>query len=154
MRYSVRIEVRLFYERISRILAWLPVLWRDNDFTGDSMAAIVAFKLRRLADVIDECKSHPSCEKDARDIRACAEHLRRFQYPDLRGEATLPGVLSPNAVPDEPMRFESVPGSKYRRLIPPSKKMERWGKRDRSLRDAHWDTAWEMFRTHGRSWWD
>lgn len=136
--------MRLLYERICRILAWIPVLWRDNDFAGDSLAPIVAFKLRRLAHVIEKYNTRTNWEKDARDIRACAEHLRRFQHPELNGAPP----------PHEPMRFESVPGSKYRRLVPPSKKTQRWGDHLRALEEYHWNAAWEMIQKKGRSWWD
>lgn len=40
--------IKKFFQRVHRILVWIPVLWKDEDYEGTFLVKIINFKLDRL----------------------------------------------------------------------------------------------------------
>ena len=52
--YPIKINIRVFYESLSRAIAFGRFVWDKYDFESDSMFAIMAFKLQRVKKCMDE----------------------------------------------------------------------------------------------------
>lgn len=70
-------EVRETPSNLLRILAWLPILWRDRDWDSVYLYEIMLFKLIRIKDRINFEYRHVGCEDTVKDINICIEVLRR-----------------------------------------------------------------------------
>ncbi len=64
--------------RLRRVAAWLPVIWRDNDYAFSASATILSFKMRRLADHMKTCAYHDHA-RDIRELRRAAAHFDRYR---------------------------------------------------------------------------
>jgi len=64
---------------LKRIIAWLPVLWRDEDWDYAYLIYIIRFKLNRMQQTLEQNNITTSCKQDARRIRTVIEHFKRFE---------------------------------------------------------------------------
>jgi hypothetical protein len=70
------------YRGIANVIRWAPVIWYDADFDWDYLANVMEYKLRRMANWFDEWGNHVNAEHDARQMRVCAELLKRLRDDD------------------------------------------------------------------------
>lgn len=70
-------EVRDTPRNVLRILAWIPILWRDRDWDSCYLYLIMAFKLERMRERFKYEDRHLSTPKDVKDMDICIEILRR-----------------------------------------------------------------------------
>lgn len=140
--------MKSLYRRIKRILAWLPLLWRDQDWDFCFFVAIVQFKLNRMADCIEANDIVTSAGEQAAEMREVIEHLKKFTdtmeyYPE---PANLPewrlfkhedgGMRLHTGVESAPQEWKE-----YHAMI--------WKKEE-----EHWEKAWKLISEKGRGWWD
>lgn len=134
-------RLRRLVRRFRCICAWLPVLWRDEDWDVGYLVRIVQFKLRRMAKCIEENDHIVGAERVARDMRITAAHLDRYQDSHEYG----PPLPYPD-LPIFPEDGEEVAQVKKARLL--------WAHRHGWIKEENWNAAWRMVQRKGRGWWD
>lgn len=141
-------DFRRWPSNIARIIAWLPLLWKDRDWDFGFLEQIMIFKLERMQKTIGKSEIHVNNKRHARDIRITIEHLKRARDPE--------DYAPP--MPEHKMEWERVPGrptSRLKELPQPIKRQVRaWSKRISWIQDQHWQSAWAMIAKRGRTWWD
>lgn len=133
------------YRRLAHIAAFLPVLWKDNDFDEGYLVKLIIVKLHRMADHFEEHHHHTGWQRQVRDIRTAIGHLERYQDPERYGPKG----------PDEDFDtyWEKDPETGYSRFKS-TRALRVWGKRHDIIERENWDAAWELIRKKGRGWWD
>lgn len=63
---------------IANLVRWAPVVWRDRWFDSAYAFDLLEFKLRMMADRFEEFDHHVGADRDARNMRICAELCRRI----------------------------------------------------------------------------
>ena len=72
---------QVFWERLCRIGAWLPVIWKDRDFDWDYIYQMLDFKLQRLAKCLEQGYGVKG-GKRGREARIAAALCRRIVKDD------------------------------------------------------------------------
>jgi hypothetical protein len=78
--------MRHFYERIRRIIAWIPVLWGLFDFDNSSIYKVLLFQIQRVRKVLENDKYHHYSDKAYRKMITCELLLQRVlddNYHDI-----------------------------------------------------------------------
>ena len=73
-----------FFKRIKHIIRWLPLLWKDEDYDFGFLLLIMAFKLNRMARVIEKNNILASSKRHVRQIRYASYLITRLleiDYP-------------------------------------------------------------------------
>lgn len=66
-------RLRQLLRRIRKTLAWLPILWKTEDWDAEFGVRLLQFHLRRVAKYLDEKGHSLSHKQDARRIRTACE---------------------------------------------------------------------------------
>lgn len=56
----------VFFRRIRNIIRWIPILWKDTDWSNYSIFTVLEVKIRQVRNYIQNKKRHPDWEKDVR----------------------------------------------------------------------------------------
>lgn len=129
--------------RISHILKWLPVLWKDYDFDYQFLLNIIEFKLYCIQKHLEDWDITVSSKRNAKDIRIVIEHLKR--YRDIENY-----VDTPKHTTD---CMDSRLNCGYRYKSPDNKVLKYFRGRD-DLRVWHLNRAFDIIRCKIYSWWD
>lgn len=129
-----------FFRRVKHILVWIPVLWYDCDWDYSDLMTIVQFKLRRMADSIEENDLVVDASLYAKEMRKAAEEFDKHKEPDKYYER-----------PDDLPEWDPFSEGEY---IPCPPKTAEWYKFLAEKEDEHWSMAWNLIRDRGRGWWD
>ena len=77
--------VMIIYRRIKRVLSWLPFLWYDNDWDGDTcLLDVMQYKIQRMRRNMLEDDVFPSKDRNkyADDMGYCIEIINRIRDDD------------------------------------------------------------------------
>lgn len=72
-------KIREFFRSISRVVAWLPILWKDRDWDYYYLEQILKFKLRRMADCIESNALIVGYSRVVKQIRYAVYLIDRVQ---------------------------------------------------------------------------
>jgi hypothetical protein len=131
------------FRKLKRIIEWLPILWRDEDWDYQFLVKIIQFKLRRMADCIDR-NEIISDHKKARQMRIVAGHLDRFQAHSYW-----------DSNPYQGWHIGYTKEGKFKRKFNPDYIFPY--AQDRQIHDLeewHWNEAWRKIAKYGMGWWD
>lgn len=101
---------------IRNVIRWTPVIWFDKDFDWYDLAAIMEYKLRRMAKVSEHGRQLEG-PRIARQMRVCAELLRRMREDEYVGQEC---EQSPNALRSykgEVMLMREIQDQRYLGLL-------------------------------------
>ncbi len=141
------------FDRMFRVMQYLPVIWRNEDWDYAWIYRLMAYKLERVEKCLANDKLHENAERYARQVRVCRILLERLEkdeycekeleeYYQRWGKAEfLNNALVKSKVVTEQDRLESA--EEIRRIF--TKEEER---RTRDL-----DTFWLVFKKYHRHWW-
>lgn len=73
--------IALFY-KIRRILQWIPILWRDEDWDFDYILRILRYKLSRTRETIISNNIIAEADQVAAEIRMAEQILERLEKND------------------------------------------------------------------------
>lgn len=74
--------MRHFIERITRIIKWIPVLWKIYDFDWTSVVHVLLFQIQRLRHVLENDSYHKLSKKSMRKMKTCENLLKRLIEDD------------------------------------------------------------------------
>jgi hypothetical protein len=128
-------------KKLQRIAAWLPILWKDEDWDQAYMVRMIQFKLRRMAKVLENGHTM-SGPRDARRMREVCAHFDRYEHVpgmdayevDFWEEGR---VIKTKRVPNPGFIF-------WRSQADSIDTQEQW----------HWGEAWRKIARYGQGWWD
>lgn len=84
-----------FTRGIRNIIQWTPVIWGDEHFDWQYLAHVMEWKLRKMAVDIGDRGQHTGRDREARQMRICAELLKRLQTDDYWENAEIRYGTSP-----------------------------------------------------------
>jgi hypothetical protein len=164
-------SVRRFFRRIKRIIEWLPVLWRTEDWDSSFTLDIWAYSLKRLKrGVLDE-GHHVVTKTKVRNMQTAIGLLERLRdkhtYADKHLEAFNKKWGEPNYYFKEVKGTKGKPGGPYYSMensvtegLTP-KQLKRYNKEFSEvfkLEDYHYnqdiDLLFKILKKHMRAWWD
>ena len=105
-------RIRAAIRRIKRLAAWLPVLWKDEDWDYCYAFRIFQFKLQRMHNDMLRENRHTTANKDCKDIRIAINLLGRLAHePDFYfdNEERYKSFMGLCSCPAEVMTFEELP---------------------------------------------
>ena len=70
------------WRRIKRYIAWIPVLWKDENWDYAYLFEIMRFKISRMRKEIERNKRHVGYKEDLRQMKVAEELLRRVADSD------------------------------------------------------------------------
>lgn len=68
---------------IKRLYAWIPILWKDEDWDSAYLYEIMAFKISRLRKDMEESARHLGYEKDVHNMKIAENLLQRQGLSDF-----------------------------------------------------------------------
>ncbi len=157
------------YRRVKRIIAWIPVLWKDEDWDPAYLFEILRFKIFRMRQEIEKNKRHIGYEKTVRDMKIAESLLARMGFSDfywnlsqqLEGEEKRGDCHCPEEILGfEPEAFDSKTGEPtLHRMIDFScpycqKARSRWHKRKNVKEKADFDYLFIHLHKKIHRWWD
>jgi len=157
------------FRRIRRIVAWIPILWKDEDWDPVYLFKVLRFKISRMCQEIEKNKRHLGYEKNVRDMKIAETLLARMRssdfYWDLSQQLENEEKKGHCDCPGEIWRFESEAfDSKtgeptLHRMIDLScdycqKARSRWHKRKQAKEKADLDYLFVHLRRKIHRWWD
>ncbi len=74
------------YRKLKRIIAWFPVLWKDEDWHYAYLFEIIRFKISRMRTSIDANKIHIGYEKHVDQMKIAEELLARMAFSNFYDE--------------------------------------------------------------------
>jgi len=66
---------------IKRIIIWIPILWKQENWDYEYLYDLIEFKLKELRQCLKEDNLHKDSPKCARQISICLEYLYRYRNP-------------------------------------------------------------------------
>jgi hypothetical protein len=83
MALKARIRIMNFLSKLInktlKVLAWIPVLWEDEDFDYSYLLTIMAFKIRRMRERNEKIQFYEGHEKDALIMKEAEEIIERIK---------------------------------------------------------------------------
>lgn len=153
----------VFLEFLERLWAYVPILYKDQDWDQHYLLALLEFKIRRMAKAHEEDKYHANAHIYARQLRVCAELLKRMQKFDyaekLRDEHDQKwGELEMSFDPPDDHGFSLCHITRKKRVTEEDHKKERKESRaiDEYEEKMYKEDAREfcrIFLKHHRNWW-
>ena len=82
-------EIPVWYKikyGLKNLWKWRKIVWADRDWDWVFLCKIMQFKLRNMADHFEKYSYHVNADRDAKQMRICAELLRRLSDDDYFDE--------------------------------------------------------------------
>jgi hypothetical protein len=79
---------KYFKQGIKNIIYWLPVIWKDRDWDTHYIYEVLKHKLKAQAKYIADKGRHTSAERDARNMKICANLIQKLQDDYYSSEYT------------------------------------------------------------------
>jgi hypothetical protein len=144
-------HVRVFFECLSRVLAYVPVLWSNHDFDHGYILRLLRYKIKRTRDHIMHHKMHTEWRRDVWHMNYAILLLDRIMADDyfidewVKHFEKWPSIMQT----DEQGRCfsPSMPDDERAEWEPLHKKTE-----DAKTKD--WHNLWKFLDEHLREWWD
>ncbi len=136
------------YRKVVKIVQWLPLLWRDEDFSYGYLLDIIQYKLRRMADHIEANDRHVGCRPTVKSMRITAQHIDSYKNPS-----------GYSVVKDLKLNWQPLENGNYR-LLPATYTYENFPfaahsrKNITAMEKWHWEQIWERLKKDGQSYWD
>lgn len=73
---KIRDSVRNFFDGVSNLVTWAPIIWRDRDWDYSFLLDMLEFKLRRMG---AQGFHHVWTEEKAAQVIACADACKRIR---------------------------------------------------------------------------
>lgn len=130
------------FDKIRKVLRWLPVLWNDKDWDYSYLLTMVQKKSQELAECIKTDEYHESSEEICEEIYRFLSHIDKFSDP----------IKYLPCPPDAQSWFEDIPNSRNKSWKC-NEKMTQWAKEVGEFEEEQWNLAWDLFREKARGWW-
>ncbi len=155
------------YRRIKRIVAWIPILWKDEDWDHSYLFELLRFKISRMRQEIEKNKRHQGYEKHVRDMKIAETLLARMGFTDfywnlskqLEDEEKRGKCHCPEKIWQFDRRVSKSGEPNLYRMIDLScpyckKARNRWDKRKRAKEKADFDYLFTHLHKKIHQWWD
>jgi hypothetical protein len=73
-------------EGVSKIIYWLPIIWKDRDWDSYYTLKVLSHKLKAQAAYISKNDRHTRAQHDARNIRICVNLIEKVQEDTYAAE--------------------------------------------------------------------
>lgn len=132
--------IRKFGRFIRRIIRWLPVLYKQEDWDYDYLYDLIEIKLKELRECLRKDDIHVNSDKYVKQISICLEYLDRYRNWDNYIKLPTKAFW----VKEWQINFSDSTRNKY------SKK---FAKHLTSYADDNYDMFWKRFLQWHRNWW-
>lgn len=155
-------KIKRFFEKISKIISYLPILWQDEDWDYEYLLVLMKFKLKRMRDVI---YSNDIVTKDEKrniviSINQTIDHINNY-CDGINGYERVCGKL-----PFE-IGFKMVPTDDgcYKLKTVYKETGEQLSEQDEERYSTHiikahnfqqeeWNKIFDTIKAKGQKWWD
>ena len=138
--------VRNFFKRVYRIIQYIPVIYKNEDWDYDYLVNLVEYKLTRIRDCI--YNNSIVAPSEARDtciqINQALDHIKQYR------NAT---VCAPEDLPPYTFNFNEDGTITFSEDEIFEKRQEFFNKVN-ELEDKEWNLIWDTIKEYGRNWWD
>lgn len=153
----MRSLIRRYIRFVKRLIAWLPIIWRDEDWDPAYLYEIMRFKISRMRLNIEQNARHYGWERNVKDMKVVEELLNRAAFSEFHWDNYVKcmddrcycgGVYNRTIYFRLPNGLTEV---KYNRCNYCSWLIRKW---DQQKQDADFNHAMEMIRKRSKGWWD
>lgn len=137
------------YRRVKKIIEYIPLLWKDEDWDYCYLIDMLDYKLKRMAKCIDDNDIIADKEIVIGDINIVRKHIEEFNNPKehecrIRGDLIKTGDVVDDII---------FAVNKCRSCIRRGKCSEEYIELD-ALEHKSWENIWDTLKDKGRSFWD
>lgn len=151
--YSLSREPKRFYENVTTLISWVPVLWGNHDWDHVFLFQIMHHKIRKMR-IYQETHGislhAPKMAKQLRIAEECLDRLIKDEYNQQDYDAYHAKYPTASEWIKEPSglyRSTKISDEQYKELKSISDKQEYLRKQDLRLFS-------QLFEKHVRTWWD
>ena len=151
----MRWRLRVLRDNISRLIYWIPKIWRDRDWDSAYLYEMMRYKLIRMRDEIQNSASHTSWERDVQNMTVAIELLNRLDntgyndyYSDMHNVKLY--YCLDCTVTAEKEFFDFI----GKRCTECSNKWKSAYLVSQKHENADFSYLWEIMRKHSRQWWN
>lgn len=150
------------YRRLKRLIAWLPIIWKDEDWDPKHLFEVMRFKISRIRKEMESNKRHSRWQEDVRDMKIAEDLLSRLGssdfYYDLSKKLENEEKEGRCSCPEETFSFEPLRDG-FSKMVDLrcsycKKAAKRWYKRDDSKQKEDMDYLFGHLRKKVMNWWD
>jgi hypothetical protein len=148
-------HVLTLYHRVARVLAYVPVVWDNEDFDHGYILRMLRYKIKRTRDHIAHHQIHTEWERDVKNMDAVIVLLDRIEADDYCKEEW--GLYYDKWNPKRELKFEPTPdGNSRMKSMTEQERLEfrAVADKDYAAMEQDWHELWHMLDLHLRSWWD
>jgi len=155
--------MKRFFRKLKRLIAFIPVIWKGDDWDYQYAVDLFQFQLLRLADYIEEHNRYVMCENDVDRIRLVCRLMTKVydeeyaaEYQDILEKMYGKDVLN--------CKFEKIEGTDSSRMF---WEYEGWENAEdvKKTKDALFQMSqekqerahrllWQLIEKDIRKWWD
>lgn len=151
-----------FCKKIKKIIEWLPVLWRDEDWDFEYMLDMLEYKLKRISNEIH--KNNIIAKEAQREvfigINQTLDHIKNYRndteaFKEIHGDFYIPIDYKHEKLPDGCYRMITI--NENTRLPLTEEEDEaygKWLKESYIFQQREWDLIWDTIKKRGQGWWD
>lgn len=154
-------KLHKFYEKIKKIIAYLPLLWQDEDWDYDFLIKLIQFKLLRMKNkfVANNIVSNECLQEICNGIDKTLQYIDNYYDDDIfeKTHGSLPfqyefkSILNDNGAYNQ-VTYNSNTGN------PLTKREEEIYQKfivDKyEFQSQQWNAIFDTIRNEGRKWWD
>ena len=155
-------KIKRIFKKIYKILCYLPLLWRDEDWDYEYMLLLLRHKINNLGttilgnDIIKESKDVYNSTQEV--VKAIDKFLKADEvFSELYGK----NYEHINEIIDYDVVYNNDNTSSLQAMIngrPISEEegnlLKRFYKDMTKFENESWDSIWDLIKKHGRTWWD
>ena len=80
--YSWLTPIEVFYENCVRIIRWIPILWKDRNWSDQRILTILRHKIRFTREVVSKYGHYVNSDKYAQQMLVAETLLERLENPE------------------------------------------------------------------------
>lgn len=161
---------RTGYRRIKRFVAWVPILWKDEDWDYIYFLEVMRFKISRIRKEIDKNKRHIGYKKQVKQMKVVEELLSRIAFnknndfyiklsEQLRNFEKQGKCICPEETFGVEPYFNKAGKKIGSTFIDLScffckKALSRWLKQEQDKENADLEFLFKHLKKHVKKWWD
>ena len=140
------------FQQIKRIIDYIPLLWRDEDWDWHYIFRMLRYKIKRTREHMAVCGARgENWERDNANMQRAEDLLTRILNDDYMSKG------SEEHYEKYPMKFEKMPDGMYRmKEYGEEQKVQSKQIRDemQKLYNQDWDDVWALLKSQIGNWWD
>lgn len=131
-------------EKIIKIIQYIPILWRDEDWDYEYLLDLISFKLNKMKKCLikNNIVEHNQLRAMIISINQCLDHIENYQDPTVSKFTKLYGECPVKITFGQELTEEE------------NELCHEYFLKHHNFEQDEWNKIWDTIKEHGQSWWD